>query len=103
MSDGGKGSTQRPTDKKKFDEGWDRIFGKKPPKVFPHQVDLTEAYIQQGRASDAKLIGKYLNGEALNLNEQYQVNEWRKDLRKQAEEQQELRRQESDFIDSGGN
>jgi RNA ligase (TIGR02306 family) len=25
----GKGSTQRPTDKKKFDEGWERIFGKK--------------------------------------------------------------------------
>lgn len=29
MSDGGKGSKQRPTDKKKFDDGWDRIFGKK--------------------------------------------------------------------------
>ena len=29
MSDGGKGDKQRPTDKKKFDEGWDRIFGKK--------------------------------------------------------------------------
>ncbi len=26
----GKGSKQRPTDKKKFDENWDRIFGKKP-------------------------------------------------------------------------
>lgn len=26
---GGKGSSPRPTDKKKFDEGWDRIFGKK--------------------------------------------------------------------------
>jgi|FreactTroBogLake_1042271.scaffolds.fasta_scaffold00949_5 hypothetical protein len=32
MSDGGKGSKQRPTDKAKFDEGWDRIFGKKKPK-----------------------------------------------------------------------
>ena len=29
MSDGGKGSTQRPTDKQKFDEAYDRIFGKK--------------------------------------------------------------------------
>lgn len=29
MSDGGKGSKQRPTDKKKFDENFDRIFGKK--------------------------------------------------------------------------
>lgn len=30
---GGKGSAQRPVDKKKFDENWERIFGKK---------DLTE-------------------------------------------------------------
>ena len=32
MSDqwhGGKGSRPRPTDKKKFDENWDRIFGNK--------------------------------------------------------------------------
>lgn len=29
MSDGGKGSLQRPTNKKKFDEGYDRIFGNK--------------------------------------------------------------------------
>ena len=27
-----KGSKQRPTDKKKFDENWDRIFGKKKDK-----------------------------------------------------------------------
>ena len=26
---GGKGSKQRPVDKKKFDDNWDRIFGKK--------------------------------------------------------------------------
>jgi len=26
---GGKGSKQRPTDKKKFDDNWERIFGKK--------------------------------------------------------------------------
>ena len=26
---GGKGSKQRPTDKKKFDENYDKIFGKK--------------------------------------------------------------------------
>jgi hypothetical protein len=30
MSDGGKGSEQRPTDHKKYKEGWDRIFGNKP-------------------------------------------------------------------------
>ena len=29
QSDGGKGSLQRPTNKKKFDEGYDRIFNKK--------------------------------------------------------------------------
>lgn len=27
-----KGSKQRPTDKKKFDEGWDKAFGKKKAK-----------------------------------------------------------------------
>jgi len=26
---GGKGSKPRPVDKKKFDDNWDRIFGKK--------------------------------------------------------------------------
>ena len=29
MSDGGKVSQQRPTDRKKFDENFDRIFGNK--------------------------------------------------------------------------
>ena len=29
---GGKGSRPRPVDKKKFDENWDRIFGKKDDK-----------------------------------------------------------------------
>ena len=29
MSDGGKGSKQRPTDRKKFEENFDRIFDKK--------------------------------------------------------------------------
>ena len=32
MSDGGKGDKQRPTDKQKFDENFDKIFGKKPKK-----------------------------------------------------------------------
>ena len=32
MSDGGKGSKQRPTDEQKYHEGWDRIFGKKKEK-----------------------------------------------------------------------
>ena len=29
MSDGGKGSKPRPTDKKRFDDNYDLIFGKK--------------------------------------------------------------------------
>jgi len=33
MSDGGKGSAPRPVDKKKFDDGWDRIFGRKDKRV----------------------------------------------------------------------
>lgn len=31
MSDGGKGDTQRPTDKKAFDENLEKIFGVKVP------------------------------------------------------------------------
>lgn len=31
VHDTGKGSRQRPVDKKKFDENWDRIFGRVPP------------------------------------------------------------------------
>lgn len=31
----GKGSRQRPVDKKKFDENWDRIFKKKEPQPEP--------------------------------------------------------------------
>ena len=30
--EGGKGSKQRPTDKSKFDENWERIFGNKKDK-----------------------------------------------------------------------
>ena len=29
MGDGGKGSKQRPTDKKKYEDNWERIFGNK--------------------------------------------------------------------------
>ena len=37
MSDGGKGSTQRPG--KGYDEGYDRIFGKKKPEEPPQKKD----------------------------------------------------------------
>jgi len=37
----GKGSKQRPTDRQKFDEGWDRIFGKnKKPVDKPAEKNL---------------------------------------------------------------
>jgi hypothetical protein len=39
MSDGGKGSKQRPTDKNKFDENFDRIFGKKEVKNGKSKTD----------------------------------------------------------------
>jgi len=39
VSDGGKGSLQRPTNKKKFDEGYDRIFGNKKVKDGKDKTD----------------------------------------------------------------
>jgi len=41
MSDGGKGSTQRPTDQEAFNQAWERIFGKKPSE------ELQQAYQKQ--------------------------------------------------------
>lgn len=35
--EGGKGSSQRQTDKKKFEDSWDRIFGNKAKKEKPCQ------------------------------------------------------------------
>jgi len=40
MGDGGKGSTQRPFDHKKFSDNFEKIFGKKPEKRL---ADMTEA------------------------------------------------------------
>ena len=39
MSDGGKGSAQRPFDQQKFNDNFEKIFGKKPKKRF---LDMTE-------------------------------------------------------------
>jgi len=39
MSDGGKGSKQRPTDRKKFDKNYDRIFGNKKVKDGKDKTD----------------------------------------------------------------
>ena len=32
-SEAGKGDSQRPTDQQKYDDGYERIFGKKKPKI----------------------------------------------------------------------
>ena len=45
MSDGGKGSQQRPTDPQKFGEGYDRIFAPKEKKEEkPSLAELALAY-----------------------------------------------------------
>ena len=35
----GKGSKQRPTDKNKFDDNWERIFGKKSKETRPREPE----------------------------------------------------------------
>ena len=47
MSDGGKGSKQRPTDLKKYEENWNNIFGTKKKteqEKFDDQVIMTHEY-----------------------------------------------------------
>jgi len=39
MSDGGKGSQQRPTDMDEFRKNWERIFGKPPVSEHPREAD----------------------------------------------------------------
>jgi hypothetical protein len=54
MSDGGKGSTQRPTDKQKFDENYDKIFRKKTPQELDDakaEDDAFELIEQQNKLS----------------------------------------------------
>ena len=42
----GKGSKQRPTDKNKFDDNWERIFGKKEPEIKVRKVIPTQGKTQ---------------------------------------------------------
>lgn len=50
MSDGGKGSVQRPTDKQKFDEAFERIFGKKnEPKSLERVREVPETENKEGK------------------------------------------------------
>ena len=53
MSDGGKGSKQRPTDRQKFEENFERIFGK--PKEKEKKWDLmTITLIETGLRKNGK-------------------------------------------------
>ena len=50
MADGGKGSKQRPTDLKKYEENWNSIFGttkKTEQEKFDAQVIMKEEYYDQ--------------------------------------------------------
>lgn len=57
---GGKGSKQRPTDKKKFDDNWDRIFKNKKksdPSAVDDAADVIGKYTTDGNS--AEHFGKY--------------------------------------------
>jgi hypothetical protein len=54
MSNGGKGSKQRPTDPKKYDEGYDRIFGKKDKLILPMPGTIGSAKIVFGEQTKEK-------------------------------------------------
>jgi len=50
MSDGGKGSKQRPTDLEKYEQNWNNIFGtdkKTEQEKFDEQVIMKEEYYDQ--------------------------------------------------------
>ena len=42
---GGKGSAQRPTDKKKYENNYDAIFGKKKEKYVNNEEELLDSYV----------------------------------------------------------
>lgn len=53
MSDGGKGSAQRPTDQKAYANNFDRIFGKKKEVKIDHKN--TSKTPQKGLKNDLKM------------------------------------------------
>jgi hypothetical protein len=49
---GGKGSKQRPTDKSKFNDNWDKIFAKPCPQCGMkgnHKMDCTQPWIDKSK------------------------------------------------------
>ena len=62
-----KGSNQRPTDKKKFDDGWDRIFGRQKleleqrkslPKTAPWHPEALKKISEDEKEAGEKILGK---------------------------------------------
>ena len=52
---GGKGSTTRPTDKKKYEDNWDAIFGKEHNKELNEKMDkLFEGYVKEKKDEHSK-------------------------------------------------
>ena len=52
---GGKGSTTRPTDKKKYEDNWDAIFGKEHNKEFDNKIDeLFDDYFREKKDEHSK-------------------------------------------------
>jgi hypothetical protein len=54
MSDGGKGSKQRPTDMTKFSANYDAIFRKPNPRVIEDQVAEDEAFDAIAKLTEVK-------------------------------------------------
>jgi hypothetical protein len=62
-----KGSNQRPTDKNKFDEGWDRIFGRQKleleerkslSEIAPWHTEATKKNSEDEKRAGEKILGK---------------------------------------------
>jgi hypothetical protein len=49
---GGKGSTTRPTDKKKYEDNWDAIFGKKKEKE--ELYNAVNEVLKEAKSKDKK-------------------------------------------------
>lgn len=55
-----KGSTQRPTDKQKFDDGWDRIFDKEKPVLLPHDCPV-DGKLEVEKGKECNWCGKLVD------------------------------------------
>jgi hypothetical protein len=58
MSDGGKGSKQRPTDLEKYEQNWNNIFGTKKKteqEKFDEQVIMKEEYYDQDEQDSTRV------------------------------------------------